>query len=128
MTSDATSDPNDGVSVDGTGQNQSDVFRGESHVAESRRGSTEKGISSRSVPAFVAGEELADLAEFDSNKPTTSAPTHAARPATPHASDEEAPGLPGCRSSVGRSEEHRWLPLQCRDDLRTLRQVLGSAR
>jgi len=26
MTTDATSDPNDGVSVDGTGQNQSDVF------------------------------------------------------------------------------------------------------
>jgi transketolase len=66
MTPDATSDPNDGVSVDGTGQNQSDVFRGESHAAESRRGSTEKGISARSVPAFVAGEELADLAEFDS--------------------------------------------------------------
>jgi len=66
MTTDATSDPNDGVSVDGTGQNQSDVFRGESHAAESRRGSTEKGISARSVPAFVAGEELADLAEFDS--------------------------------------------------------------
>jgi len=55
MTTDATSDPNDGVSVDGTGQNQSDVFRGESHAAESRRGSTEKGISARSVPAFVAG-------------------------------------------------------------------------
>ena len=51
MTTDATSDPNDGVSVDGTGQNQSDVFRGESHAAESRRGSTEKGISARSVPA-----------------------------------------------------------------------------
>lgn len=45
------------------GQDQSEVFRGESHVKGA--GVSEKGITSRSVPAFVAGEELADLADVD---------------------------------------------------------------
>lgn len=47
-----------------SGQDQSEVFRGESpdHAA----GVSEKGIARRSVPAFVAGEELADLADGDS--------------------------------------------------------------
>jgi transketolase len=49
----------------GTGQDQSDVFRGVSPDTSQRRGRTEKGISARSVPAFVAGEELADLADSD---------------------------------------------------------------
>ena len=64
MMSEATAEPNGGVS-EGAGQDQSDVFRGESPVVAPRRNSTEKGISGRSVPAFVAGEELAALAEFD---------------------------------------------------------------
>ena len=42
-----------------TGQHQSEIFRGESPVA------TTKGISTRSIAAFVAGEELADLADHD---------------------------------------------------------------
>jgi len=49
------------------GQDQSEVFRGESPQPKgspSAKGS-EKGIVRRSVPAFVAGEELADLAEHD---------------------------------------------------------------
>jgi transketolase len=49
---------------DGSGQDQSDVFRGASTVDGAAR-ATEKGIASRSVPAFVAGEELADLADHD---------------------------------------------------------------
>src|SRR5580692_6253600 len=65
MTSEATAGPNDGVSDGATGQDQSDVFRGESPVVAPRRNTTEKGISARSVPAFVAGEELADLADLD---------------------------------------------------------------
>jgi transketolase len=58
-----TSDGDDGTA---TGQDQSDVFRGVSPNANERRGRTEKGISAQSVPAFVAGEELADLADSDS--------------------------------------------------------------
>jgi transketolase len=49
---------------DADGQNQSDVFRGTDSTDAAKR-STEKGISTRSVPAFVAGEELADLADHD---------------------------------------------------------------
>ena len=52
--------------VDGVGQDQSDVFRGVSVSEKQQRVPTEKGISARSVPAFVAGEELADLADSDS--------------------------------------------------------------
>lgn len=54
-------------SVEGapSGQDQSDVFRGVGPEAAERRGRTEKGISARSVPAFVAGEELANLADAD---------------------------------------------------------------
>ncbi len=47
------------------GQNQSDVFRGVSSIAAAPVKGSEKGISARSVPAFVAGEELADLADND---------------------------------------------------------------
>ena len=63
MTSDitaATSNDNGG-----TGQDQSDVFRGVSPVSSARRANTEIGISAKSVPAFVAGEELAELADYD---------------------------------------------------------------
>ncbi len=57
-----TSDsPDDGAG----GQDQSEVFRGVGPDAGERRGRTEKGISSRSVPAFVAGDELANLADSD---------------------------------------------------------------
>jgi transketolase len=49
----------------GTGQDQSDVFRGVSPDSSARRANTEIGISAKSVPAFVAGEELADLADRD---------------------------------------------------------------
>jgi transketolase len=47
------------------GQDQSDVFRGVSASTSTRGTSSNKGISSRSVPAFVAGMELADLADVD---------------------------------------------------------------
>lgn len=46
-----------------SGQDQSEVFRGETLVKEA--GTSEKGIARRSIPAFVAGEELADLADAD---------------------------------------------------------------
>ncbi len=55
----------DDVNVNAAGQDQSDVFRGVSSDATPRRANTERGISAQSVPAFVAGEELADLAESD---------------------------------------------------------------
>jgi len=45
-----------------SGQDVSDVFTGGPAL---RKRSTEKGISSSTVPAFVAGEELADLADVD---------------------------------------------------------------
>ena len=51
-------------SVPRSGQDQSDVFRGVSASDAPSKGS-EKGISTRSVPAFVAGEELADMADHD---------------------------------------------------------------
>ncbi|MFI5034962.1 MAG: transketolase family protein [Acidimicrobiales bacterium] len=41
-------------------QHQSEIFRGESPSGE-----TAQGIARRSIPAFVAGEELADLADHD---------------------------------------------------------------
>lgn len=50
--------------VAATGQDVSDVFTGGGSATE-RRGS-EKGITAASVPAFIAGEELADLADVDS--------------------------------------------------------------
>ncbi len=46
-----------------TAQDQSDVFRGVTR--DGRRQATDKGIATASVPAFVAGEELADLADTD---------------------------------------------------------------
>jgi transketolase len=46
------------------GQDQSEVFRGTASVTANERASA-KGISKVSVPAFVAGEELADLADVD---------------------------------------------------------------
>lgn len=49
----------------GTGQDQSDVFRGVSPGSGDRRARTDKGITTASIPAFVAGAELADLAETD---------------------------------------------------------------
>lgn len=51
--------------ADADGQDQSDVFRGVSAGAKEGGAHSSKGISARSVPAFVAGEELADLADVD---------------------------------------------------------------
>lgn len=49
------------------GQEISGVFRGEESGATALKDTrTGKGIQSRSIPAFVAGEELADLADSDS--------------------------------------------------------------
>lgn len=42
------------------GLDQSEVFRGDPRAKES-----ESGVTRRSIPAFVAGEELADLADHD---------------------------------------------------------------
>lgn len=47
-----------------SGQDVSDVFTGGATAV--KRGGTHKGIAAESVPAFVAGEELADLADVDS--------------------------------------------------------------
>ena len=47
------------------GQDQKDLFRGASEDGSSPRQGSEKGISRASVPAFVAGEELAELAKDD---------------------------------------------------------------
>jgi transketolase len=47
------------------GQDQSEVFRGVSPERAGRRARTDKGITTASIPAFVAGEELADLADTD---------------------------------------------------------------
>jgi transketolase len=47
------------------GQSVSDIFTGVSSSAAGGRRATEKGITRTSVPAFVAGEELADLADAD---------------------------------------------------------------
>lgn len=55
----------DSSEVQGSGQDQSDVFRGVSPTVAATKKTSEKGISTRSVPAFVAGEELADLADVD---------------------------------------------------------------
>lgn len=57
--------PSESVEGAPSGQDQSDVFRGVGSDPAVRRSRTEKGISVRSVPAFVAGEELADLADTD---------------------------------------------------------------
>jgi len=50
----------EGPSSGPAGLDQSEVFRG-----DSRARSSAKGIAPRSVPAFVAGDELADLADHD---------------------------------------------------------------
>ena len=47
-----------------SGQDQSEVFRGGA-ADDGRARATQKGIVRRSVPAFVAGEELADIADHD---------------------------------------------------------------
>lgn len=47
------------------GQAVSDIFTGVSAGSARSRQVTEKGITSAAVPAFVAGEELADLADTD---------------------------------------------------------------
>jgi transketolase len=47
------------------GQDQSEVFRGVTPGRASQRERTGKGIATASIPAFVAGEELADLADTD---------------------------------------------------------------
>ena len=49
--------------VEAVGQHQSEVFRGVSQSPP--QGRTGQGISVGSVPAFIAGEELADLADVD---------------------------------------------------------------
>jgi transketolase len=54
--------PADGIAA---GQDQSEVFRGVSPGRQSQRARTDKGIATASIPAFVAGEELADLADTD---------------------------------------------------------------
>lgn len=51
--------------VPDTGQDQSEVFTGVSPEQARRRVHTDKGITTVSVPAFVAGDELADLADND---------------------------------------------------------------
>ena len=48
-----------------SGQDQSEVFRGVTDARSARRAQTGKGIATASIPAFVAGAELADLAETD---------------------------------------------------------------
>jgi transketolase len=48
-----------------TGQAVSDIFTGISSAPTGSRQATEKGITRAAVPAFVAGEELADLADAD---------------------------------------------------------------
>ena len=53
-----------GATPGAAGQDQSEVFRGVSPQSASRR-ETGKGIAAASIPAFVAGAELADLAETD---------------------------------------------------------------
>jgi transketolase len=54
-----------GVTQSGkTGQEISDTFRGQAGTTL-KDSSSGRGIESRSIPAFVAGEELADLAEHD---------------------------------------------------------------
>lgn len=47
------------------GQDQSEVFRGVSPVDPKSHHRSAQGISRSSVPAFIAGEELADLADVD---------------------------------------------------------------
>lgn len=47
--------------AEATGQEIKDVFRGTAGAAKA----STKGITAKSIPAFVAGEELADLAESD---------------------------------------------------------------
>jgi transketolase len=50
----------------GTGQDQSEIFTGTSTDAEPPTGKrSAQGISAASIPAFVAGDELADLADTD---------------------------------------------------------------
>jgi transketolase len=52
--------------ADPTSQELADVFRGDAETGYSLKDANSgKGISARSVPAFVAGEELADLADDD---------------------------------------------------------------
>jgi transketolase len=49
-----------------SGQEISDTFRGTSGAApDAKDASTAKGIETKTIPAFVAGEELADLADAD---------------------------------------------------------------
>lgn len=48
-----------------TGQEISDTFRGSATAVRLKDSATGKGIEARTIPAFVAGEELADLAESD---------------------------------------------------------------
>jgi transketolase len=48
-----------------TGQEISDVFRGSAGEARLRDSATGKGIEAKTIPAFVAGEELADLGDTD---------------------------------------------------------------
>jgi transketolase len=48
-----------------TGQEISDVFRGSGGGARLKETASGKGIEARTIPAFVAGEELADLADAD---------------------------------------------------------------
>jgi transketolase len=47
------------------GQDQSEVFRGVTGSPAARTSRTDKGITTASIPAFVAGAELADLADSD---------------------------------------------------------------
>ncbi len=55
----------DSASGQASGQDQSEVFRGVTQARSGRRAQTGKGIATASIPAFVAGAELADLAETD---------------------------------------------------------------
>ena len=52
--------------ADPASQDLADVFRGDAEAGYSLKDANSgKGISANSVPAFVAGEELADLADDD---------------------------------------------------------------
>src|SRR5947209_5706471 len=56
----------DGTREGTAGQEISDVFRGSATRADSPKDKgTGRGIEAKSIPAFVAGEALADLADSD---------------------------------------------------------------
>ncbi len=65
MTREAASKELPSKGAAGGSDEQSDLFRGVSQSAAPAKAGTVKGITTKSIPAFVAGEELADLADTD---------------------------------------------------------------